>query len=791
MDADDYATQGENPQEDFDPSLDPESSKAWLNLIQDAEKAFEDYQNKCDAIDKRYADLNRMASAATGDREFQLFWANIQVLGPSIYSRPPVPVVVPRFRNRKPIPRAASEMLERATVVQFEMEDIDSTMILIRDDLTRLARGVAWLRYEAKEKKGNKTEKVCIEHTDRRDFVSAAARKWQEVPWVAKRSWMSEDDMKERFSKTSGDAYKDANYEETDRDQRDRGNRDPILKCGVWEIWSKEEDRVVWVTEGVDVVLDSDEPHLKLEGFFPCPRPAYATLQPGSLVPVPDYVYYKDQISEINELTARISALSDSLRMKGFYPAASEAGGAIETAMKRSDNEAVMVPIANWAAFGGTGEQIIWLPIDMVATTISTCVELRRQLIDDVYQITGLSDIMRGSTNANETLGAQELKSQYGSVRVRDRQNELVRIARDITRIAAEIMAENFSQKTLEDMSQMELPTDAEIKKQIKQLEDQGKQIAANVQKQLKQAQSDPEIKAQAEQNPEQAQQAIQQLQQQAQEQLGQLQQQMQKLDETVTIEDVMKLLKEQKLRPFVLDIETDSTIAPDENAQKQRASEFIQSVGGYMGQAFPLVQAMPQAAPLVADMLKYVASQFRAGRELDTTIDEFAENMKAAAAQPAPNPEADAAQAVAQVEQQRLAIDQQKAQLDAQTKQADAQLKAQQAQADEQRKQQAAQADIQIKGQLADHQAKMLEAKTSREIQSIAISEQQQAQKHAQDMELGVLNIELMRTKIEQTRVSTESTIEKTKSDINAKEAGVAINAKSAQAKAQTEGAK
>lgn len=782
MDADDYGAQG-NEQEDFDPSIDPESSKAWLNLIKDAEKAFEDYQDICDSVDKKFADLNRMAKSATGDREFQLFWANIQVLGPSIYSRPPVPVVVPRFRNREPIPRTASEMLERATVVEFEMEDIDSTMILIRDDLTRLARGAAWLRYEAKEKKGNKTEKVCIEHKDRRDWLCAPARKWQEVPWVASRSWLSEEAMEKRFEKTSGDAYKSANYQETDRDQRDKGNRDPILKCGVWEIWSKEEDRVVWVTEGVDVVLDSDEPHLKLEGFFPCPRPAYATVQPGSLVPVPDYVYYKDQISEINELTARISSLSDSLKMKGFYPSGGEIGDAIEAAMKRTDNSAIMVPVTNWAAFGTGGDVVVWFPIDMVATTIASLVELRKQLIDDVYQITGLSDIMRGSTNANETLGAQELKSQYGSVRVRDRQNELVRIARDITRIAAEIMAENFSQKTLVDMSQMHLPTDAEIKKQINDLTAQGKQITADVQKQIKAAQNDPHLMAQAQQNPEEAQQALQQLQQQAQEQVGQIQQQIVELSKTVTIDQVMKLLKEQRLRPFVLDIETDSTIAPDENAQKQRAAEFIQSVGGYMGQAFPLVQVMPQAAPLVADMLKYVASQFRAGRELDTTIDEFAENMKAAASQPQPNPEADAAQAAAQAEQQRLAMDQQ-------AKQQDAELKQQQAQADEQRKQQAAQADLQIKGAKADHEAKMLEAKTAREIQSIALAEQQQAQKHAQELELGVLNIELLKTKIEQTRVSTQSTIDKTDSDIKAKEAGVAISAKSAEAKAETQGA-
>lgn len=775
-------------QPEFDPSIEPESSKAWLNLIDDADKAFKRYQEICDTIDKKFADLERMAGAVTGDREFQLFWANIQVLGPSIYSRPPVPVVVPRFRNRKPIPRTASELLERATNVSFEQEDIDSTMILIRDDLTRLARGCAWVRYEDKQKKGKKHERVCIDHVDRRDWLCSPARKWQEVDWVARRAWMSAEEMEKRFE---GDKWKEAAFEENDRDQKDRGNRDPILKAGVWEIWSKSEDRVVWVTEGVDEVLDSNEPHLTLEGFFPCPRPAYATVQPGSLVPVPDYVYYKDQISEINELTARISALAEGLKLKGFYPGGGEIGDAIEAAMARSDDRAIMVPIANWAAFGGTGEQIIWLPIDMVATTIAGLVDLRKQLIDDVYQITGLSDIMRGSTNANETLGAQELKSQYGSVRVRDRQNELVRIARDITRITAEIMAENFDQKTLEDMSQMELPTDAEIKKQVKELEDQGKQIAAGVKKQVEQAQSDPQMLAEAKKKPEEAEKALQQIKQQASEQIGQIQKQVEEIGETVTIDQVMKLLKDQRLRPFVLDIETDSTIAPDENAQKQRATEFITSVGGYMGQAFPLVQAMPQSAPLVADMLKYVASQFRAGRELDTTIDEFAENMKAAAAQPAPNPEADAAQASAQAEQQRMAMDQQKMQADEARKQAEAQTKQQLAEAEEARRQQAAKADFEIKDALAGHQAKLLEAKTAREIQAIDVAQQESSLKHAQELELGALNIELLLTKIEQTRVSTASTLEKTQSDIQAKEAGVEISAKSAEAKFKQTGDK
>ena len=101
------------------------------------------------------------------------------------------------------------------------------------------------------------------------------------------------------------------------------------------------------------------------------------------------------------------------------------------------------MPISNWAAFGGSKEVIIWLPIDMIAQTITSLVALRKQIIDDIYQIMGLSDIMRGATDPQETLGAQQLKTQYGSTRIRDKQQELVRLARDLVEITTEIICEN------------------------------------------------------------------------------------------------------------------------------------------------------------------------------------------------------------------------------------------------------------------------------------------------------------------------------------------------------------
>jgi hypothetical protein len=189
--------------------------------------------------------------------------------------------------------------------------------------------------------------------------------------------------------------------------------------------------------------------------------------------------------------------------------------------------------------------------------------------MDDVYQITGLSDIMRGQTEASETLGAQQLKSQYGSVRIKDRQDEMVRMARDITRIAAEIMAENFQPKTLLDMSQLEVPTDAAIAAQAAPMAAQLKQLQGELAESpirpgdpaARQGQPRP---GQADHRPGAAAGA------------GPAGPDQEAFGSTPTIEKVMALLREQRVRPFVLDIETDSTIAPDENAQKQRATEFV-----------------------------------------------------------------------------------------------------------------------------------------------------------------------------------------------------------------------
>lgn len=661
-----------------------ETAAYWEACITDATTYFTKYQESCGNVEKLYADAERRSSE-TADREFQIFWANLEVLKPSIYSRPPVPVVVPRFQNRNPLPRRASEMLERCLVSSFELDDIDATMKLARDDLAMNNRGVVWCRYETETETANAevvgdevepddtdtgdgatdgltdqpdeaagpqqrivAQRVVKEHVDRQDFLHEPARKWKEVGWVARRSWLTRSQGLKRF----GAKFLAAEVKAREGDPDDKKHR----KVPVWEIWSKAHDIVVWHSPGLDELLDLKPPFLKLGGFFPCPRPAYGTLMPRTLKPVPDLVQYKDQLEEINELTARISSLAESLRLKGFYPGgASDVGDAIDAVLKDQDNRATLVPINNMALFGDKSlkDSVIWLPVDMVATVIKELILLRRQMIDDVYQITGISDIMRGTTVASETLGAQQLKSQYGSIRVRDRQNELVRLARDLTRIEAEIMAENFEPETLLAMSQIDdLPTDEQIAAQI-----------AQVTQQVQQAANDPQMRQQAQENPQAAQQMLQAAQQHVQT-----------LEGSVTVEKVMALLRSQRIRPFALDIETDSTIQPDEDAAKQRATEMVTSVGTYISSALPLVQTVPEAAPMVAGFLKYLSNQFRAGREVQGLIDDFSDNITKSAGAPKPPPPE---QVKAEAEKQAIELENTRRQQDIEAKAAEGERKA------------------------------------------------------------------------------------------------------------------
>lgn len=732
-------------QEEF---KEPKKAQEWLDLICDADRYFKDYLDSCDNIDKLYSDLEQYRSG-NRDRDFALFWSNIQVMGPSIYARPPQPVVTPKFKDRRPVYRTASELLERVATVAFDQADINEVLLQCRDDLTINGRGVAWVRDDDKGK-------VCIEHLDRRDFLHEPARKWADVCWVARRGWLTYAEMEKRFGK---EVAREVSYQTKDDDNK-FGPQDSSKKCGVWEIWHKGEDKVVWVTDGVEDVLEEGEPHLKLEGFFPCPQPAYATVQRRTLIPVADVIYYKGQLEQINLATARIHALSNALQLRGFYAGEGEIGPAIEAAMAAEDDGRILIPISSMAAFGSGGDPVTWMPIDMVAQTLTALVEFRRQIIDDVYQIIGLSDIMRGATEASETATAQQIKQQNGSYRVRDKQNELVRLARDLVRIACEIIAEKYSRKDMEEMAQMDLPKKADIDAQLRDVKQQIEGLNAEIE----QATQDPQIQQMKEQNPEAFEQGIQQ----AQAQLQQLGEQAKKLSDTVTIEKVLDFLRDERLRPFVLDIETDSTIYPDEMAEKSSRSELLGVVMGVLPAVSQLAALGPQAVSLAGGLLKFSLAPYRVGRELDGLVDDFVDSAPQMAEAMQAQQGGDDMAGLAEAEMEKAKAQMAKVEADSALKQAELQQRMAQMQVDMQEKQ--------AKMQLEHGKLELAASKQEQEFAAkMAEMDAKQNLMQAQTAEiLAKIGLDVRKQDLEEYRTSQDVQARQVDQEINAEKTAV-----------------
>jgi hypothetical protein len=98
------------------------------------------------------------------------------------------------------------------------------------------------------------------------------------------------------------------------------------------------------------------------------------------------------------------------------------------------------------------------------------------------------------------------------------------------------------------------------------------------------------------------------------------------KLLKKPTQEEVAAFLRNDRARGFTIEIETDSTIQPDEDAEKQRRIEFGTAIGGIFQQAVPVVMQAPVIGPFVVEVMKFMAGGFRAGRPLEAAMDQLGE---------------------------------------------------------------------------------------------------------------------------------------------------------------------
>lgn len=681
--------------------------RQYWGEIERYDRKYGDWKKRGKKIVDKYLDEKReQAEHDTGRvqaRRMAILWSNVETLKPAVYAKTPTVVAGRRHKDPDPIGRIAAELLERVANTSYDLYDYDEVFQMVRDDRLLPGRGVAWIRYEAefeqvpedgdndaepKTRERIASEKVCADHVDFCDFGHNVARKWSEVWLVWRVVHKTKAEAKEKFGDVADKLVYDV------KEDGDSNESDEPKAC-IYEVWDKKRKRMCFVSKEHKELIEDGAPPLDLHGFFPCPRPCYGTKTGKALIPTPDYRYYQDQAEEIDDLTAKIAQLCDWLVLKGFVPAGpSSAGGdALMKALEEASNQEIFVRVESWMEFTekGGAKMVEWIPLDLVIQALQGAIQSRKQLIDDVYQITGVADVLRGATDPKETLGAQELKAQTGSRRIKNTKDEIARFCRDVSRLVCEVIAENFQPETIAAMS--------------------GYQYVPQM-------------------PPEQREQIVQQGMQDAQTPL-------------IFDDEVLKRLRGNHLRSYTIEIETDSTVQPDEDAEKQRRVEFATMFGEFLGRAGELMQLGPLAAPLVptvAEALKFTVRGFRAGRALEDTIERSMSQLISMVQQqaqqpPPPDPE----QIKAEAEQQRIQMEMQadekrlgmemqhkerEAQIDAQMKAMDLQMKQQELRLKEQSMQlqmMMEQMKMQMDGQRMRQDMAMDQERASMERQSMA----------------------------------------------------------------------
>lgn len=545
------------------------SVRYWKMEIASAASEEKEWHDYTDRLDKKYRGEDKT--------QFNIFWSNIETLKPTLYSATPRPDVRRKYRSKDPIGRAIAIALEEALSCLCEEYPFDDVIRAARDDRLIGGRGVIRLNYiahlEEREDRYaevnemgelveqiNRYEEIAdqtleLEYVYRKDFRMSPAKCWEEVRWVAFRHRPTRDELVDQFGEQGQHVPLTHSVVDSEKDEVD----DIFKRAEVWEIWDKETLQRIWVSENFPKILEIEDDPYELEQFFPMPKPLYGIRSNGSMVPVPDYRIYEKQAAVVNQTTVRISKLTEQLKVSGLYASVEEE---MQRLMTAKDGE--LIPVMQAGPGDKIEDKISFWPIEQIAKTLISLYQARDQAVQIVYQITGISDIVRGSSKASETATAQQIKGNFATIRMQTSQISVQEFVRDAFRLKAEIIANHFTAEKIaaitgEDLSEIEM---------------------------------------------------------------------------------ALPILRDDKLRSYRIDIETDSTVQPDAESDKRNRIEFITAVTGFIEKVGPLAQSGLVPADVAKAMLSFAVRGFKVGRELEDALDAIGNESDAPQQPQAPSDE-------------------------------------------------------------------------------------------------------------------------------------------------------
>jgi hypothetical protein len=218
----------------------------------------------------------------------------------------------------------------------------------------------------------------------------------------------------------------------------------------VWEVWNRSTKEIIWlIRESGGIALRVDPDALGLQGLYPIPKPIYAVVTTDSMIPKAFYDLYAALAADLDDTSRRISDLTNKIKVRGGYNAANKDIASLLTA-----DDGKLLPVDGVDLMSGGLQNHIWLvPILEWVNALKELYASRDQQKQAIYEIIGLSDIVRGASNPYETATAQRIKGTMGTGRMQGVKTAVANFVRDMMRMKGDIIAKNFDAETLTKMT--------------------------------------------------------------------------------------------------------------------------------------------------------------------------------------------------------------------------------------------------------------------------------------------------------------------------------------------------
>lgn len=596
--------------------------RKWMSRLESATKAEKDWLD----------DAKTATQAYTGERgtdgptyDFNILYSNVETIVPAVINSAPAPDIRRRFGDADPVARQVAEIIERAIRVQVDDSKLQVELEAEAQDAFLAGRGIIRVRFKsdiiggepskddiedaaegeddtseepdgydegidgADDEGGGDNpaavsggvpvaglapverlanERIAFEAVSWIDYRHGPAKRWDERPWEAFRFCIPREEEGKSFDLGMvRDQLSDAEFNSR------IGSEDDLTG---WEFWCKESRKVYFIDDEGVVLKIIDDP-LGLTNFFAAATPIQPIEVNGRLCPVNPFMIYRRLADDLDTAVRRRAALVRATKVRGWY-ALSQSD--LEAILDLEDNE--FTPIKDpeiWAANGGVEKSIAFWPIERFMAAIQQIDVTIAAIKQMIYEITGISDIVRGASNAGETATAQNIKSQWGSLRIQKMQRMMERCARELFIMMSEIIPAKFSIQTLEEMTGIDLapkPNDTPEKMQLK-----------------------------------------------------------------AAILDLLR--RGNLARYYRIDVESDSTVRADLTRQKQEVAQFLQGTAQYFQAVAPLVQQGALPAEAAVEIFASNARMFNLGKSVEDTLEQMvvkAKQMGQQQQQKGPTPE-------------------------------------------------------------------------------------------------------------------------------------------------------